>query len=124
MIASEISVESEFDREIEYLRIGHLTFYILKIIEGMPKVDMHPYYALISQEIENVNRLGAGKSLLYSRLKYLSVNGFLNSEAGTSSNPKAKKKVQFFSLSEKGKRLLKQLYKEQKRISESLAIYG
>ena len=117
-------MEHEVEKELEYLRIGHLTYYVLKIVEGMPKVDMHPYYALISQELENVNRLGAGKSLLYSRLKHLSCNGFLNSKDGISSNPKAKKKVQFYSLSEKGKRLLRRLEKEQKRIAESLSIYG
>jgi DNA-binding PadR family transcriptional regulator len=111
-------------REIEYFRIGHLTHYILKIIEGMPKVDMHPYYALILQELENKNRLGAGKSLLHSRLKFLSKNGFLKSEFGLSLNPKAKKKVRFYSISEKGKLLLSQLETEQKRISDSLLVYS
>jgi DNA-binding PadR family transcriptional regulator len=113
-----------FEREIEYLRIGHLTYYILKIIEDMPKVDMQPYYALIYQELENKKRLGAGKSLLHSRLKYLSENNFIDSEPGASSNPKAKKKVQFFSITEKGKKLLKELAKEQKRIAESLSSYS
>jgi len=111
-------------REIEYLRVGYLTYYILKIIVGMPRVDMHPYYALIFQELENKNRLGAGKSLLHSRLKFLSKNGFLKSEFGLSSNPKAKKKVRFYSISEKGKNLMKQLEDEQKRISDSLRAYG
>jgi DNA-binding PadR family transcriptional regulator len=117
-------MDDAFEREIEYLRIGYLTYYILKTVESMPKVDMHPYYALISQEIENKNRLGAGKSLVYTRLKYLCENGFLASSPGVSSNPRAKKKVQFFSISEKGKRLLKQLSKEQIRISDSLTVYG
>lgn len=117
------AMRQEFEKEMEYLRIGYLTYYILKIVAGMPAVDMQPYYALIHQEIGNKNRLGAGKSLLYSRLKYLSDKGFLKSELGFSSNPRAKKKVRFFSLSEKGKRLLKQLASEQKRIAESLQIY-
>jgi len=111
-------------REIEFLRTGFLTYYILKIIEGMPKVDMHPYYALIAQELESKNRLGSGKSLLFIRLRDLQKKGFLHSEAGLSRNPRAKKKVRFYSLSESGRRLLSQLESEQKRISDSLAIYA
>jgi len=117
-------MEKDIARELDYMRVGHLTYYILKIIEGMPKVDMHPYYALISQELENEKKLGAGQSLLYSRLNSLHEQGFLKSELGASSNPKAKKKVRYFYISEKGKRLLKQLSKEQKRITDSLSIYG
>lgn len=117
-------MKEEFSREVEYLRIGHLTYYVLKIIEGLPKVGMQAYYALIFQELESENRLGAGKSLLYTRLKYLCDNKFIKTEAGASSNPKAKKKVQFYTITEKGKKLLKQLESEQKRIIDSLNIYN
>jgi len=116
-------MNSAVAREMDYLRIGHLTYYILKVIEGLPKVDMHPYYALISQELENQKRLGAGKSLLYKRLNHLRENGFLDSEQGASSNPKAKKKVQYFSLTSQGKELLRELEAEQLRIVESLKAY-
>lgn len=117
-------MESAVTRELDYLRIGMLTYYILRVVDGLPKVDMHPYYALISQELQNQNRLGAGKSLLYKRLQQLQENGFLISEAGASANPKAKKKVQFFSLTEQGRELLRGLEAEQLRIIESLRAYS
>lgn len=119
-----MTTEKDFERELNYFRIGFLTYYILKIIEGMPKVDMHPYYALIAQEVENEKRLAAGKSLIHSRLKYLCDNKFIISALGASSNPKAKKPVQFFSITERGKRLLKVLSKEQERIINSLSVYN
>lgn len=117
-------MKAEVSRELEYLRLGFLTFYILKIVEGLPKVDMQPYYALILQEMENKNRLGAGKSLIFSRLKYLRKNGFISSRLGTSSNPRAKKPVSFFKITDSGRSLLKELEREQKRIISSMAIYG
>lgn len=117
-------MKEEFSREVEYLRVGHLTYYVLKIIEGLPKVGMQAYYALIFQELESENRLGAGKSLLYTRLKYLCENKFIKTETGASSNPKAKKKVQFFYITQKGQNLLKKLANEQKRITDSMRIYN
>ena len=110
-------------KEIDYLRNGNLTLYILKIIEGMPKVDMSSYYALIAQEIESVHRLRAGKSMLYSRIQALLGGQFLKSEIGASSNPRAKKPVHFLSLTASGKKLLNELSREQKRITDSLNFY-
>jgi len=117
-------MNDEINNELDYLRVGHLTYYVLKVIEGLPKVDMDPYYALIRQEIENKNRLGAGSSLLYSRLMLLSRRGFLKSKEGISSNPKAKKKVRCYFLTASGNQLLRNLEEERERISESLAVYG
>lgn len=114
----------ETERELDYLRVGFLTFYILKVIEGLPKVDMDPYFALILQEIENKHRLAGGGSLVYSRLSFLQKHGFLKLKLGISSNPKAKKKVKCFFLTESGSRLLRQLEKEQQRILSSMAVYG
>lgn len=104
------------EKEIDYLRIGYLTYFILATIEALPKVDMEPYYALIVQELEKKHGLGAGKSLVYPRLKGLIQRGYIDSSPGASSNPKAKKPVQFFRLTKEGKKLLNHLKNESLRI--------
>ncbi|OUR96588.1 hypothetical protein A9Q84_09585 [Halobacteriovorax marinus] len=109
------------EKELSNIRLGFLTFYILKYVEKKPEVGMAPFSALIAQEIEEKNQLGAGKSLVFSRVNSLCDSGHLIPKWGVSSNPRVKKKVKFFSISVKGKKLIKQLEKEQKRISDVLS---
>jgi DNA-binding PadR family transcriptional regulator len=106
------------DREIEFMRVGHLSIYILNLIDTLPKVDMEPYYALIVQEVERKSGLAAGKSLVYSRLKNLLENNYVSSELGASSNPRAKKPVQFYRLTKTGKKLLANLREEHHRLAK------
>lgn len=108
------------DKELNHIRLGSLTLYILKYVEKMPEVGMSAFAALIAQEIENSSRLRAGKSLVSSRLNELSENGCLKARWGKSPNPKAKKSVKFFEITKKGQRLIRQLTDEQSRISEVL----
>jgi DNA-binding PadR family transcriptional regulator len=114
---------NEVQREIEYLRIGHLTHYLLQLIENLQKVEMQPYFALIAQELEKKRGLGASKSVLFSRLKILCEEGFLRVELGASSNPRAKRPVRYYFLTTKGRTLQRELAREQKRIVESIASY-
>lgn len=104
------------EQELNKIRLGYLTLYILKYIRKMPERGMQPFNAMIAQDIENNNNLRAGKSLVFSRLNDLCENGYINSEWGFSSNPKVKKKVKFYSIANKGKDLIKQLELEHKRI--------
>ena len=104
------------EREIEYMRVGHLTYFLLQTIESLPKVDMEPYYALILQEVEKKIGLGSGKSLVYPRLKHLYQRGYIESNPGASPNPRAKKPVQFYKLTKEGKKLLTHLKNENKRL--------
>lgn len=108
------------EREIEYMRVGYLTYYILHTIEALPKVDMEPYYALILQEVEKKNGLGSGKSLVYPRIKHLYQRGFIDSTLGASPNPRAKKPVQFYRLTKEGRKLLTHLKNENKRLQALL----
>lgn len=109
------------NKEISNIRLGFLTLYILRFVEKMPSVGMSPFAALIAQEIERKHQLGAGKSLVFSRLNGLSDDGYVTHTWGVSSNPRVKKKVKFFSISSKGKGLIKQLQKEQARINGVLS---
>jgi len=111
-------MEKTIDKEIEYLRIGLLTLYLLKRIERLPKVSMDPFHALLKSEAEK--HLGAGGSLVYSRLHTLAEEGFLKTALGQSSNPKAKKPVRVYFLTDSGKKLIRQLEKEKARIEGSL----
>lgn len=108
------------DKELSSMRLGFLTLYLLKYIEKIPEVGMQPFSALIAQEIEEKNRLRAGKSLVFSRLNSLCNNGFIVDSWGDSSNPKVKKRVKFYSITSKGKKLIHQLEKEQERINNIL----
>jgi len=108
------------EKELMNIRLGFLTLYILRYVEKKPEVGMHPFAALIAQEIEDKNQLGAGKSLVFSKLNKLCDNGYLKASWGVSSNPRVKKKVKFFSITTKGKNFIKQLQKEQKRINDVL----
>jgi DNA-binding PadR family transcriptional regulator len=103
------------------MRIGQLTHLILHLIESLPKVDMDPYYALIVQEIEKKDGLGAGKSLVFPRIKALYQRGYIDGYLGASSNPKAKKPVQFYRITKEGKTLLNQLRKENQRLQSLFA---
>ena len=109
------------EKELNNIRQGFLTLYILKYIEKMPSVGMSPFSALISQEIEQRNRLRTGKSLVFSRLNSLCESGHLVSNWGISSNPKVKKKVKFYSVSTKGLKLIQKLEGEQERINNLLS---
>ncbi len=106
------------EKELKNIRLGFLTLYILKYIEQKPKVGMTPFSALVSQEIEEKNKLRAGKSLVFSKLNSLCESGHLEATWGVSSNPLVKKKVKLFSISSKGKKLIKQLEDEQQRIND------
>lgn len=108
------------DKELNSIRLGHLTLYILKYIESMPSLGMSPFSALIAQEIESKNRLRAGRSLVFSKLNYLENEGYIDSNWAKSPNPKVKKKVKFYSISLQGKKLIKDLEKEQDRINQVL----
>jgi len=107
--------------EVRNIRLGFLTLYILKFIEKKPLVGMQAFAALIAQEIEEKNQLGAGKSLVFSKLNKLCENGYLKSSEGISPNPRAKKKVKLFFITNKGKSLIVKLQKEQIRINEVLS---
>ncbi|MBL6991129.1 MAG: hypothetical protein ISR65_15190 [Bacteriovoracaceae bacterium] len=109
------------EKELGNIRLGFLTLYILKYVEKKPEVGMYPFAALITQEIEEKSQLGAGKSLVFSKLNYLCDSGYLTASWGISSNPRVKKKVKFFSISTKGKKLIKKLEQEQKRINNVLS---
>jgi DNA-binding PadR family transcriptional regulator len=108
------------EKEIGNLRLGFLTLYILRYVEKKPEVDIYPFAALIAQEIGDKNQLGAGKSLVFSKLNSLCGEEYLTASWAVSSNPKVKKKVKFFSITAKGKKLIKQLEQEQRRINEVL----
>ncbi|MCO4793475.1 MAG: hypothetical protein KC493_07180 [Bacteriovoracaceae bacterium] len=109
------------NKEISNIRLGFLTLYILKFVERMPSVGMQPFAALVAQEVERKHQLGAGKSLVFSRLNSLCDGGYVTHSWGVSSNPRVKKKVKFFSISQKGRGLIKQLQKEQGRINDVLS---
>jgi DNA-binding PadR family transcriptional regulator len=109
------------DKEYNNIRNGYLTLYILKYIEMKPKVNMSPFGALIAQEIESKNQLGAGKSLVFSRLNKLCEGEYLSFSWKESPNPRVKKKVKFFSITAKGKKLISKLQNEQARINKVLA---
>lgn len=106
------------EKEIDYMRIGQLTHLILHLIDSLPKVDMEPYYALLLQEIEKKNGLGAGKSLVFSRIKSLYQRGYIDGFLGASSNPKAKKPVQYYRITKEGKKLLSSLKAENQRLQK------
>jgi DNA-binding PadR family transcriptional regulator len=108
------------EKELNDIRLGFLTLYILTYVQKMPAVGMYPFSALIAQDIESDKRLRAGKSLVFSRLKDLSENGFLKENWGKSSNPRIKKKVKYFSISAKGRSLIEKLELEEKRIQNIL----
>ena len=107
-------------KELNSIRLGFLTLYILKYVQKMPEVGMRPFSALIAQEIEADRRLMAGKSLVFSKLKDLSEEGYLRANWGVSPNPRVKKKVRYFSISAKGKSLIEKLELEQNRIQKVL----
>jgi DNA-binding PadR family transcriptional regulator len=106
------------EKELKNIRLGFLTLYILKYVEQKPKVGMIPFSAMVAQEIEEKNKLRAGKSLVFSKLNSLCESGHLEAIWGGSSNPQVKKKVKFFTISSKGKKLMKQLETEQRRIND------
>jgi DNA-binding PadR family transcriptional regulator len=108
------------EKEYNNMRTGYLTLYILKYIEMKPKVNMSPFGALIAQEIDLKNQLGAGKSLVFSKLNKLCEGGYLSFSWKESPNPRVKKKVKFFSITAKGKKLILKLQNEQKRINQVL----
>lgn len=108
------------NKELKSIRLGFLTLYILKYVEKMPSVGMKPFSAMVAQEIESKNRLRAGKSLVFIKLNKLCSTGHLTESWGVSSNPKVKKKVRFYSISPKGKKMIKELENEYKRILEVL----
>jgi DNA-binding PadR family transcriptional regulator len=110
------------EKEIRNIRQGFITLYILKYVERKPLVGMTAFSALIGQEIENKNQLGSGKCLVFSKLNNLCENGLLDSRWGISPNPRVKKKIKFYTISTKGKKLIKQLEKEQTRINEVLSL--
>lgn len=110
------------EKELKNIRLGFLTLYVLKYIEQKPKVGMSPFSALVAQEIEEKNKLRAGKSLVFSKLNSLCESGHLEAKWGISSNPQVKKKVKFYSISSKGKKLIKQLETEQRRINEVITL--
>lgn len=110
------------EKELKNIRLGFLTLYVLKYVEQKPKVGMSPFSALVAQEIEEKNKLRAGKSLVFSKLNSLCESGHLEAKWGISSNPQVKKKVKFYSISSKGKKLIKQLETEQKRINEVITL--
>lgn len=106
------------EKELRNIRLGFLTLYILKYIEQKPKVGMTPFSAMVAQEIQEKNKLRAGKSLVFSKLNNLCESGHLEAIWGISSNPQVKKKVKFFSITSKGRKLIKQLEVEQRRIND------
>jgi DNA-binding PadR family transcriptional regulator len=108
------------EKELNNIRLGFLTLYVLKYVQKMPEVGMSPFSALVAQEIEADNRLKAGKSLVFSRLKDLCEEGYLKANWGRSSNPKVKKQVRYFSISAKGASLIRKLELEQNRIQNVL----
>ena len=110
------------EKEIQNLQNGFITLYILKYVEKKPLVGMTAFSALISQEIENKNQLGSGKSLVFSRLNKLCENNLLDANWGISPNPRVKKKIKFYTITAKGKKLIKQLEKEQARINKVLSL--
>lgn len=111
------------EKELRSIRLGFQTLYILKFIEKMPKVGMSAFSALIAQEIEAKKQLGAGKSLVFSKLNTLCEAGHIKAAWGISSNPRVKKKVKFYSISPKGEKLILSLEKEQQRINTLLSSF-
>lgn len=107
-------------KELNSIRLGFLTLYILKYVQKMPEVGKSPFSALIAQDIESDKRLKAGKSLVFSKLNELCEAGYLKANWGVSSNPRVKKKVKYFSITEKGTSLIKKLELELNRIQNVL----
>jgi len=104
------------EKELGQLRLGFLTLYILKYVQQKPLSQMSAFSSLIEQEIENINQLRAGKSLVFKRLTELCKQGHLSYEWGRSPNPRAKKKAKFYSITESGKNLINELESEEMRL--------